>query len=103
MKNLSQHEWSDELHATAESVILDVRTALEVEDGKIPNSLNLDIYKGQEFIDELQKLDKNLHYFVYCKSGNRSAQACAVMQQIGFENTYNLEGGFSQWNGEIDN
>ena len=102
MKNLTQKQWSDELSKTTNSRILDVRTELEVDEGKIPNSFNLDIYKGQAFIDELEKLDKTLHYFVYCKAGSRSAQACAVMQQLGFEFTYNLEGGFSQWTGEVD-
>jgi rhodanese-related sulfurtransferase len=38
---------------------------------------------------------------VYCKAGGRSAQACAVMNQLGFENTFNLEGGFMQWKGEV--
>lgn len=102
MKNLTQEQWSDELSKTTNSRILDVRTELEVDEGKIPNSFNLDIYEGQAFIDELYKLDKTLHYFVYCKAGSRSAQACAVMQQLGFEFTYNLEGGFSQWTGEVD-
>ena len=102
MKNLTQEQWSDELSKTTNYRILDVRTELEVDEGKIPNSFNLDIYKGQAFIDELEKLDKTLHYFVYCKAGSRSAQACAVMQQLGFEFTYNLEGGFSQWIGEVD-
>lgn len=102
MKNLTQEQWSDELSKTTNSRILDVRTELEVDEGKIPNAFNLDIYKGQAFIDELEKLDKTLHYFVYCKAGSRSAQACAVMQKLGFEFTYNLEGGFSQWTGEVD-
>ncbi|MDC3301075.1 rhodanese-like domain-containing protein, partial [Flavobacteriaceae bacterium] len=41
-------------------------------------------------------------YFVYCKAGSRSAQACAVMHQMGFEYTYNLEGGFSKWSGDVE-
>lgn len=102
MKNLAQQEWSDQLSKTPNSKVLDVRTAVEVEEGRIPNSLNLDIYKAQEFMVELENLDKKLHYFVYCKSGGRSAQACAVMQQLGFEHTYNLEGGFSEWSGEME-
>ena len=55
MKNLTQEQWSDELSKTTNSRILDVRTELEVDEGKIPNSFNLDIYKGQAFIDELEK------------------------------------------------
>ncbi|MDC3275134.1 rhodanese-like domain-containing protein [Flavobacteriaceae bacterium] len=102
MKNLVQQEWSDELSKSTNGVILDVRTAIEVEDGKIPGATNIDIFKAQEFIDALEKLDKNLPYFVYCKAGSRSAQACAVMHQMGFEYTYNLEGGFSEWSGDVE-
>ena len=53
-------------------------------------------------MEGIEKLDKSSHYFVYCKAGSRSAQACAIMQQLGFEHTYNLEGGFSEWNGAIE-
>ena len=102
MKNLVQQEWSDELSKSTNGVILDVRTAIEVEDGKIPGATNIDIFKAQEFIDALEKLDKNLPYFVYCKAGSRSAQACAVMHQMGFEYTYNLDGGFSEWSGDVE-
>ena len=66
----------------------------------IPNAIHIDIYKGQGFIDELKQLNKNKSYYVYCRSGGRSAQACAVMQQLGFRKTYNLIGGFSQWENE---
>lgn len=100
MADLSQHEWEEQLGSDANAVILDVRTEEEIEDGIIPNSINIDIYKGQEFIDALEKLDKSKNYYVYCRSGNRSGQACAIMKSIGFKNAYNLEGGFMNWEGE---
>lgn len=100
MADLSQPEWTLRLQQDENAVILDVRTQEEVEEGMIPNAHNLDIHKGQGFIDDLEKLDKEKNYYVYCRSGGRSAQACAIMNQIGFENTYNLEGGFSEWAGE---
>ena len=53
-------------------------------------------------MDGVEKLDKSYHYFVYCKAGSRSTQACAIMQQLGFEHTYNLEGGFLEWNGAVE-
>lgn len=101
MADLSQKEWEEQLEKDENSVILDVRTEIELEEGYIPNSINIDIYKGQEFIDALGKLDKSKNYYVYCRSGNRSGQACAIMDSIGFENAYNLEGGFMNWEGEI--
>jgi rhodanese-related sulfurtransferase len=100
MADLSQQDWEEQLEKDSNAVILDVRAEEELEDGIIPNSINIDIYKGQEFVDELEKLDKSKNYYVYCRSGNRSGQACAIMKSIGFDKAYNLEGGFMNWEGE---
>lgn len=100
MKELSQEEWQKQLQNDKEAVILDVRTEEEVEEGYIPNSKNIDIYKGQGFINEVEKLDKSKHYYIYCRSGKRSSQACTLLDQMGFSETYNLLGGFSEWEGE---
>ncbi len=102
MANLSQEEWVNQLEKDSNAVILDVRAPEELEDGYIPKALNIDFYLGQEFLDELEKLDKTKNYYVYCRTGNRSGQACAIMKNSGFENAFNLEGGFMQWEGEIE-
>jgi len=99
--DLLQNDWTKQLEADNNAVILDVRTQEEVDLGIIPGSIHIDIYKGQGFIEEVDQLDKTKSYYVYCKAGGRSAQACAVMNQLGFENTYNLVGGFSKWQGEV--
>jgi rhodanese-related sulfurtransferase len=99
--NLSQQDWSSQLNQDTNAVIIDVRTEDECSEGIIPNAINIDIYKGQGFIYLIEELDKTKNYYVYCKAGSRSAQACAVMNQLGFEKTYNLDGGFMNWNGEI--
>ena len=101
MENLSQEEWKEQLVNDANAVILDVRTDTEIEEGIIPNAINIDIYKGQEFINEIEDLDKSKNYYVYCRSGNRSSQACQIMEQLGFENTFNLEDGMLEWTGDI--
>ena len=49
---------------------------------------------------ELEKLDKTKNYYVYCRSGNRSGQACAIMKNLGFDKAFNLQGGFMNWEGE---
>ncbi|MDO7173912.1 rhodanese-like domain-containing protein [Mariniflexile sp. AS56] len=101
MEDLSQEEWTSQLAADANAVILDVRTDGEVAEGVIPNAIHIDIYKGQDFIDEVEALDKNKNYYVYCRSGKRSGQACGIMGELGFENAYNLEGGILDWEGDI--
>jgi len=102
MKNLTQEQWSKEVSEDKNSVILDVRTEEEFVEGYIPTAKNIDIYKGQGFLDEVEKLDKSKNYYVYCRSGARSAQACALMNQQGIENAYNLMGGITDWDGEIE-
>lgn len=100
MADLSQEEWKSQLENDDNSFILDVRTDDEVAEGRIPDATNIDIYLGQGFLDEIEKLDKSKNYYVYCRSGNRSGQACAIMNSVGFENAFNLEGGFMNWEGE---
>ena len=101
VEDLTQEEWAEQLESDENAVVLDVRTDAEVADGIIPNAIHLDFYGGQDFIDEIEKLDKNKNYYVYCRSGNRSGQACQIMEELGFENAYNLEGGMLQWTGDI--
>jgi rhodanese-related sulfurtransferase len=100
--NLEQKEWWSQFLNDEHGVIIDVRTEDEFESGKIPGALNIDIYKGQGFIYEIEELDKSKNFYVYCAAGVRSANACGVMQQLGFENVYNLVGGFSNWEGPTD-
>jgi rhodanese-related sulfurtransferase len=99
--DLLQNDWAEQLSNDSNAVILDVRTEDEWSEGIIPNALMINIYEGQGFIYKVDELDKNRNYYVYCKAGGRSAQACSIMNQLGFKNTYNLVGGFSQWNGEV--
>jgi rhodanese-related sulfurtransferase len=100
MSDLSQQDWISNLNSDTKSIILDVRTDAEVEEGMIPEAKHLDIHQGQDFISALEKLDKTNSYYVYCRSGARSGQACSIMQQMGFEKAYNLLGGFNDWKGE---
>ena len=102
MSDLPQNEWASQLEGNSKSIILDVRTDAEVEEGMIPDAIHLDIYQGQAFIAALEKLDKTNHYYVYCRSGARSGQACSIMQQLGFTAVYNLLGGFNDWDGATE-
>jgi rhodanese-related sulfurtransferase len=102
MADLSQEAWASQLAEDPKSAILDVRTADEVSEGIIPGAIHLDIFLGQGFLDGLEALDKSKNYYVYCRSGNRSGQACAIMQSVGFGTVHNLVGGFMEWTGDTD-
>ena len=100
--DLEQKEWWEQFSKDEKGVLLDVRTEDEVNRGKIPGAVNIDIYKGQGFIYTVDALDKSNSYYVYCAAGARSFNACRIMEQLGFENTFNLLGGFSNWEGEVE-
>lgn len=101
MKHITQKEWNELLQEDSNAVILDVRTAEEQASGIIENAICLDIFKTDEFLSELEKMDKTKNYYVYCKSGGRSANACMILEQMEAETTYNLLGGVSLWEGEL--
>lgn len=71
------------------TVVIDVRTESEYRDGHIENSKNIDFYSS-DFESRLKKLDKKMHYVLYCRSGNRSGQATRMMKQLGFNHAENL-------------
>jgi rhodanese-related sulfurtransferase len=75
-------------------IILDVRTKNEFKEGHLENALNMDFY-FKDFSDQLDSLDKNKKYFLYCRSGNRSGKTSEIMKRLGFTEVYNLLGGFS--------
>ncbi|MDH5695114.1 MAG: rhodanese-like domain-containing protein [Dehalococcoidia bacterium] len=80
-------------------VIIDVRTPQEFAEGHIEGAINLDIY-SETFRDELNKLDRNKTYLVYCLSGGRSAGALDIMTELGFREVYNMLGGINKWTAE---
>jgi len=80
-------------------VILDVRTPREYEMGRIEGSVNLD-YHSPTFGADLEKLDRNKTYLVYCLVGIRSRNVAKVMVRLGFADVVNMFGGIRQWHRE---
>jgi rhodanese-related sulfurtransferase len=97
--DLSQEEWKHKLENDDNAFLLDVRTPEEFEEGHIPNATLLDIRQAGSFMEGIQSMDSSKNYYVYCRSGARSAQACQLMGQMGMDTTYNLLGGFMEWDG----
>lgn len=96
-KNIDQKIFA-EMMTGKDVVILDVRTPGEYGQGHIPSALLID-YTNPDFAANVEALDKNKTYLVYCASGKRSSNASALMTKNGFKEIYNLEGGFNGWDG----
>lgn len=72
-----------------EVVILDVRTPEEFNTNHIEGSVNIN-FLGNDFKEQVSKLDKNKTYKLYCRSGNRSGKAMTLMNSIGFNHVENI-------------
>jgi len=77
--------------------ILDVRTADEYNAGHIMGAHQIDILQPDQFREQIQALNKEQTYWVYCRSGHRSLIASDELIRAGFKSVINVEGGFNAW------
>ncbi|HHO67832.1 MAG TPA: rhodanese-like domain-containing protein [Gammaproteobacteria bacterium] len=78
------------------AVFLDIREDKEYHEGHIPDALHIPLKQLPDRIAELEKY-RDRPLIVCCRSGSRSASACATLRKQGFENVYNLGGGMLAW------
>lgn len=95
MKNINQEDFKSRMGKPG-VFILDVRTPLEINEGKIKGALEID-FRSTNFKDKIDKLNRDKAYLVYCRSGVRSYEASQLMIDMGFKDVSNLLGGYSQW------
>ena len=98
-QNIDVEEFKKKLAESSDAFILDVRTEPELVEGSIPGYTMIN-GMAPNFKDEVEKLDKEKTYFVYCRSGGRSEKASQLMERMGFQKVYNLLGGIHAWNEE---
>ena len=77
-------------------IVLDVRTPEEFAEGHIEGAIMIDFYRD-DFADQLAELDPDQPYLLYCRSGNRSGQTAAIMEDLGFANVADVDGGIIAW------
>ena len=80
-------------------VLLDVRTPEEFAEGHIEKAVNID-FRSETFQDEVDNLDKNKAYLIYCRSGRRSADALNIMRELNFMKIYHMASGMIEWTAE---
>jgi phage shock protein E len=79
--------------------VIDVRTPEEFAEGHIDGATMIDFY-ADTFAADIAALDPDGTYLLYCRSGNRSGQAASMMEQLGFRQVYDLEGGVVAYGGQ---
>ena len=88
--------FSEQLTAHQSFTLLDVRTPEEFAAGHLQGAVNMNIY-DTDFDQRLAALDKSKAVFVYCKAGGRSGDAASRLKDMGFEEVYDMQGGFMAW------
>jgi len=100
MDNITVEELKKRLDAGEKLHIVDVREPHENADFNIGGVL-IPLGQIQSMqIDEIEDL-KEKEVILYCRSGNRSGQACMFLDAMGFKNTKNLMGGMLAWQEKI--
>jgi len=96
MQNILAEEVKERLDKGETIHLIDVREPYEHAEFNIGGTL-FPLGKIQSMmVDEIEDF-KNEEVILYCRSGNRSGQACMILDMLGFTNTKNLVGGMVAW------
>ena len=100
MQTITVDELKARMDAGEKLNLIDCREPNEYAEFNIGATL-IPLGKFQSFqIDELKDL-KNEEVIIHCRSGNRSGQACMLLDTMGFTNTKNVIGGMLEWQAEF--
>lgn len=90
-ENITIKEMLEILKTNSNAVLLDVRSSQEYIEGHIRGSINIPVYDIEK--QAKNKLNKDSIIIVYCSAGIRSKRAIQILEKLGYENLYNVEGG----------
>ena len=97
---ISQQKFQKQLKKK-NSVVIDVRTPEEYNVGFIGHAQNYNVMDSLAFMNSVSSLNRNKKYLLYCKSGRRSGKALVIMKDMGFIHVRHLNGGVTEWKGEL--
>ena len=96
MKTINVNQLQSRIESGETLHLLDVREPIEHEDFNIGGIL---LPLGEIRVGDIGAIDhlKDQELIIYCRSGNRSGQACMVLESLGFSNVINVSGGMLAW------
>ena len=96
MERLDVAQFQKKLAEVPNPQLIDVRTPEEYTGGTIGDAVNMNFH-SDDFEQNLNSLDKSKPVFVFCQAGGRSLKSAKMMQELGFQEVYELEVGYSGW------
>ncbi|SDN07247.1 Rhodanese-related sulfurtransferase [Sediminibacillus halophilus] len=95
LKTLSEEEFRQ---GYRKAQLIDVREPKEFDGGHILGARNIPLSQMRNRLTELRK-DQPI--YMYCQNGTRTARAAILLNKKGYNELYQLQGGFKKWNGKI--
>jgi len=86
--------WNETNNIKPGDILLDVRRTDEFSKGEIPGAINIPVDEIRNRLDEIPT-DKTI--YIYCEAGLRGYLAQRILRQSGFDNVFNLSGGYYLW------
>ncbi|NNF36390.1 MAG: rhodanese-like domain-containing protein [Saprospiraceae bacterium] len=95
LNNISNEEFIKAIKVDPDAIILDVRTPDEFEGDHLENAINFN-YLSRTLSEDIESLNPERTYYVYCKTGRRSLRVCTLLKNSGFKKVYNLDQGLDE-------
>jgi thiosulfate sulfurtransferase len=83
-----------EIIAQGEATLLDIRDPMSFSQGHIENAIHVSDNNVREIVDNA---DKSKPLIIYCYHGNSSKNAAEYFYNMGFADSYSVDGGFEEW------
>ncbi|MBB4078831.1 rhodanese-related sulfurtransferase [Lewinella aquimaris] len=96
LKNVGPEEFDRLREAATPGTVIDVRNEQEYAGHHLEGAVNLN-YLGPDFLEQIDRLDREQTYLVYCRSGRRSVRACTLMRNAGIDKLVHLDGGINAY------
>jgi adenylyltransferase/sulfurtransferase len=100
MELITAEELQEKIEKGVKFILLDVREPFEA---------NISNFKEEtmsvpfhQLPNEIESLEKDEEYIVYCRSGATSKDACTILKNAGFKHVKSLKGGINQWAKTMD-
>jgi len=97
--NVTPTEVRARLDAGENLVLVDVRTPMEDQIGRIEGATLIPV---MEIPQRFGEIERDADVVIYCHHGPRAIQAVGFLRAQGYERVYNLAGGIDAWSAEVD-
>ena len=95
IKNISVNDLNNKRKDDQTIILIDCREQTEWDEAHVEGFTLIPLSCFEQSLEVLKDKTQDIH--IMCRSGKRSMNACMFLEENGFENLYNVEGGIIAW------